>query len=183
MTQPSPVLRDLFAGDPTARPPRPNQANLAQKVATELLVMVKRWEPNLGDDAELLEDLVDVISEGRETDGFRLARKLEVKGWQNVDSELVEIMGSAWSIAWDVERAAVKEWVELHGITSQVQVGAIVKTQGGTGRIVCVLADTAQFVVQTDDYLKKNPGQAGNPAGYLIAFENATPVEQAAEAA
>ena len=171
------MIKDLFAGTAAApkRPTRLTIYNFHRKVAEGLLPEIKMWsEGDIGPDEQVLEDLREILEkEAPDADGYTLARAMERDGWYGVNSELVEILDGAFSIAHSVEEDAVKEWVTANEIKAPLVAGTMVKTKHGVGPIVSIMEDTAKYIVQTDRFLEKNPSQAGKASGIVVAFEDA----------
>jgi hypothetical protein len=153
-------------------PPRPSlrdprvRRNAAEGLLPDIIDWYgQNWREN--EREEVIEDLMAIVGE---SDGYHAARALEQRSHWECDAGLVEILGDGdWT--YRAVTDAVCEWVEYNKIAPKFAVGDIVKTPHGTGPIVSVHPKEATYTVQTDDFLEKNPTQAGKGGGYVVAFE------------
>lgn len=166
-------------------PPRPSLGleTLYHEAARELLPEVMGWLTRYGDrhDKEVvLDDLAEAMENCDERDGYHIARYLEYKGWA-CDFELCEILDQAYHIVDMAHDNLVRAWVKASGITPKLKIGDIVSTPHvGTGAIVGIDHEMARYIVATDRFLTDLPDQAGKGTGYLIPFEDAKLIEEAA---
>lgn len=159
-------------------PPRPaaHDPAIIEAVARDLMPAVIEWlgSDYDGNEATLLDDLRYACEYWHE-DGYERCKRLENKHW-DCNFELAEIMDGASHSS--VVRAATKVWVTANGITPKLAVGTAVEVTHAnqmtdTGTIVAIHPETAEYVVQTTDYLSRfGTGTPPQPqSGYLIPFE------------
>lgn len=68
-----------------------------------------------------------------------------------------------------------------NGIKPQFGIGAVVRTRRHPeATIVGIYENTAEYVVQTAEYLREHPNQAGKAGGYIVPFETCRVLETAA---
>lgn len=163
-------------------PPRPKHYGEAinKIVAKELLPEVIKWledDFRLGQEAEVEGQLRMALDRAFTFDGFKLAKRLHDQGW-DCDAELVEILDGAFSEASAAHSQLVRAWVAANGITLKFEKGQrVVSDRHGPGRIVVLLPATAQYIVQTDEWLAEHESQPGwNPeeqkcSGLILAAE------------
>lgn len=165
-------------------PPRPSPVTetLYHEAARELLPKVMEWlafGSTIHDEESVLDDLAEAIENVDELDGYHLARYLERRGWA-CDFSLCEILDSADHIVDMAHDNLVRAWVKASGITPKLKIGDVVSTRAGTGAIVGIDHEMARYIVATDRFLTNLPDQAGKGTGYLIPFEDAKLIEEAA---
>jgi hypothetical protein len=163
-------------------PPRPTDRDDRVRVAAVAAILpeVAEW---LGDEYggtprdQIVADLLSVVGE---TDGYRACRKLERDHRWQPDEHLVDILAGLPSTLLGAERAFVKLWAEANGVRPHLTIGEVVDTPAGSGPITSIAGAIASYVVQTDEYLRRNPDQNG---GVLIPYEQCTPAAAEAKAA
>lgn len=162
--------------NPSPRPSRFDE-RIVEAAARALMPEIQRWaqdERDVFDEAAYVADIAAELESG-EMDGFKLAYHLQQNGWE-CDAELVEILDGASSHLFSIHQKAVEEWVSANVITAEFSVGDIVSTPHGIGPICDIYHDTAQYLVQTPDFLsRRGPDAKG---GTVVAFEQARLVEE-----
>lgn len=161
-------------------PPRPTRYDAAVKraAAERMMPEIVEWLGKDWKEADREEYISDLIGIAHLWDGYEAAKELERGHHWAADAQLVEILDGA-TAAWVAENEAVKAWVETNQIKPALAVGDRVATKRqGEGAIVAIHLDTATYVVQTDEYLAERPQQAGLRGGYVIAYEDVTPIDK-----
>ena len=155
-------------------PPRPSDRDEKVRLAAIQMILpeVIQW---VGDEFkehqkdELVENLLFVLGE---SDGYRAARKLECdRGW-DPDEDLVEVLSGLSSCLSDVCREAVKRWADANQIKPKLKVGDVVSAPRfriAEGTITNIRHETAEYVVTTPDFFRRNPAALGG--GTLVPFE------------
>jgi len=163
-------------------PPRPQATDpLVRRAAAEaVLPDVIAW---LGghykrrEREHVISQLIEAMNPMAYGDGYAIARNLERFSMWDPDTQLVEVLDG--DHVGEALREAVAEWVEANQIKPKLEIGAEVtfqkskldKGRSEPGTIVAIHADTAQYVVQTEEYLADSPSQRGKTCGYVVAFE------------
>lgn len=167
-------------------PPRPKR-NHPAIVTAALLSLAKEVVEWLADEFDPTEQSVESIAEDLrkavqysfDLNGFEIGKNLERYAyWSGVDAELVEILDGFSSYLWHERDEAVKAWVAANVIVPPFPIGTKAETPHGTGTLTSIHADTAQYVLQTPEWAKENPGQLKYPtSGILVPFEDCKLVE------
>lgn len=163
-------------------PPRPAQSDprAIAGAAKKLAKLLVEWDPNTTQE-EAEQDLTAALTAGR-SDGYEIAKYLEDRRCYEPDSELVSDLDVASHYLSEAHKTLVKEWVHLNGIRPKFKVGDEVETkQFGRCVIGAINEETAQYVVQNEEYRKAHPNQPGT-SGYYVSFERVTAVGAAVEA-
>ena len=99
----------------TTIPPRPNRRDpaIVEAAARRLAPSVIQWMP--GEDAdEITNDLIAMLKNAFDHDGYKLARELEQYYGYDPDAVLVDILSSTEHLLHEELSNASKAWVEEH---------------------------------------------------------------------
>lgn len=159
--------------------PRPSEERFCKLAAHDISGHIVSWLSECEDLATVDDDLIDQLTEAIKfsSDGFRRAKYLcDSYLWEG-DTKLVEILDSASTFRH--HRAAVEEWVVSNRITPKRGLYSVVRYRGEVGTITAIKRETAEYIVQTDVWLRQNPEQRQYPtSGYLVPFEDVEKEDQ-----
>lgn len=100
----------------TTIPPRPknNDPTIVIAVARRLAPSVLEWNPADGDEESIGSDLIELLNNAHDYDGYKLARELEQYHYYDSDASLVDILESTGHLFHEELAKASKAWVEEH---------------------------------------------------------------------
>jgi hypothetical protein len=133
---------------------RPTQYDecVKRRAAELALPEVKGWNLDIGSDEDVIKFLMKHINR---LGGYEIVKSMESDGWDNADSELVEIMDE--DFIGTAERELVKQWVKCLGVKLEIPIGTQVrikkprKATEGTGEVVNHYPEEAKYGVRTPD--------------------------------
>lgn len=133
----------------TSRPTQ-HDPRIAEIVADKLTPrLVAHLDENRPD--EVRRDILAVLQDEFEWDGYKLARSLERDHYWDCDSGIVEILDRAGFERHNAHDALIAEWVKANGVKCRFKGGDTVKVkykeEAVSGEIVRFYADHARYIV------------------------------------
>ena len=139
-------------------PTRPARSDCILTAANELAPEVQEWSS----DNWSHEEVVNILIDHWDFDGYRFARKLEDIYW-HPDAELVAILDEAEYLITRAHNKAVGEWIEKWDIKPKLEIGDKVKVNEKDGVIRDIYLYRGQYCVYipslghlTDEQLEEN---------------------------
>jgi hypothetical protein len=162
----------------TTLPHRPSRTDfqVITVAAKALVSKVQNWcNDDASTDDETLQHLMDALQYG-DTDGYKLASRLEDRHGYDPDEELVDILSAASFKIYDAHKEAVRKWVAENNIQPQFAVGQIVKykvnrySKSQTGEITKIDTETAQYTIfdESAGHVRSGVGTIGFVVPYEI---------------
>jgi len=151
-----------------------------REVAEAVMPRVLAWLKSQGDDlpegerALVLEQLTHAYD--LHDDGYEVAKVLDDRYMWEVDSELVDILGSVLGTRYRAYDKLVGEWVQQHGVAPKYSVGqrvAFRRPYGArdrvTGEVTAVREKTGQYLVfcEAMGHVREDDGKCGARGVYL----------------
>lgn len=137
---------------------------------------------------EVKEDLRKLFRYGVKDDGYKMARTLDDMGW-DCDSELVEILDSAWASESRVLTRVIKEWVKREDIKPAHSIGDWVvykhyKHGEVQVEITKINEEKAEYQLTSEalGHIKEGDSRQGT-LGFIVPFEEVDTVEERAATA
>ena len=150
-------------------------------VAEKLAPKVMAWDPDGEYDLEeLTTDLQKALEDAFDYDAYKITRALDDNGW-SVDAGLVDVFGSALSLALNERDQLVAQWIKDEGIVPAFKLGDHVSTRRRTnasqGEIVRIDAKQGRYVI-----FNPHAGHVRTGSGTHGVYENFEDVEEVCDA-
>ena len=136
---------------------RPNRygKEIDRQIVEKILPKVTEWMMGDEDESGLRNDLMEMLDQDHDGDGYKLARFLEREFYWSADSALVEILDDVPHERIKLHTDAVLEWVKANDIKPTLELGTRVKFKRNgwedvQGVIVGFYPETAQYTVAVD---------------------------------
>lgn len=127
--------------------PRPYAPGIVRVAAQRIAEECMEWDPTSKPE-HWVEALVDSVRDW--SDGYRLARQLEIHSSVSPDSGLVEVLDGAYHHLECAQEEAENIWVRIVGFTPEHAVGDLVVFAHGTGPIHSIDMKRARYVVDVE---------------------------------
>ena len=167
---------ELFGKEP--RPTKPDIDEVATVISKEII----KWANDGSTMEEVKPEIIDMIENNHDEDGFALAKYMENYKGYDADSGLVEILDDVEYVKYSLLDKKLREWVKQNDIQPKFEEGKEVKVilqnpktykkEERIGKIANIQKDTAKYAVHV-------PGVSKNDdSAYLFAFEEIEKLNQ-----
>lgn len=151
---------------------RPNRYGdqINRQIVEKILPAVLEWLGDDDDESGLRNDLMEMLDQDHDGDGYKLAKWLEDEFYWSADSSLVEILDDVPHKRIKLHTDAVLDWVKANGIKPTLELGTRVAFNLNgwrpvQGVIVGLYPKTAQYTVEVDG------------SKYLVEYEQCEEVQ------
>lgn len=138
--------------------PEERSPEVSNEIVNELLPLVMQCHGASEDDREEYRtELLSVIEESYNDDGYSLAKDLDSKGWE-IDAELVEVLDATGRLRHKWYQIFRSRWVQSNGIVIPFNIGDLVQAPRRKPQYVVKLMPGTAEVGLADDRLVNSPG-------------------------